>query len=112
MKKADAERYRDIDFARARRGAVIKSEPGKSKITIRLDNQILDHFRSIVESAGGGNYQTLINEALVAYIQQKTVLEAVRQVVREEVAGSAAVRQGAPKPRQTRVRRAVVLGVT
>jgi uncharacterized protein (DUF4415 family) len=88
-KSVVAEAYRDIDFKDARRGAVIKAEPGKTKISIRLDNRVLDHFRSIVEQARGGNYQTLINDALVACIQQKSVLEAVRQVVREEIGASA-----------------------
>jgi uncharacterized protein (DUF4415 family) len=87
MKKVVAEPYRRIDFSRGKRGPVIESEPGKTKISIRLDNRIIDHFRSIVESAGGGNYQTLINDALVAYIQQRSVLEAIRQVIREEIAG-------------------------
>lgn len=86
MKKIAAEPYRDIDFSRAKRGAVIKSEPGKTKISIRLDNAVLDYFRSAVDEAGGGNYQTLINDALLAYIQQHSILEAVRQVVREELA--------------------------
>jgi hypothetical protein len=45
----------------------------------------LDYFRDIVEQAGGGNYQTLINDALMAYIQQQSMLEAVRQAVREEL---------------------------
>jgi len=88
MKNAAAEPYRDITFTQARRGAVMKAELGKTKITIRLDNRILDHFRSIVESAGEGNHQTLIYDALVAYIPRTSMLEAVRQVVREEVAGS------------------------
>jgi hypothetical protein len=44
----------------------------------------LDYFRRIVEQAGGGNYQTLINDALMAYIQQQSMLDAVRQAVREE----------------------------
>jgi uncharacterized protein (DUF4415 family) len=90
MKKSVAEPYRDIDFSNARRGPVIKPDPGKAKISIRLDKRVIEHFRSIVEEAGGGNYQTLINDALVAYIEQRSVLEAVRQVVREEmsVAGS------------------------
>ncbi len=86
MKKVAAEPYRDIDFSRATRGAVVKPEPGKTKISIRLDNAVLDYFRSTVDRAGGGNYQTLINDALLAYIQQRSVLEAVRQVVREEIA--------------------------
>ena len=45
----------------------------------------MDYFRSIVEKVGGGNYQTLINDALLAYIQQQSMLEAVRQAVREEL---------------------------
>jgi uncharacterized protein (DUF4415 family) len=102
MKKVAADSYRDIDFTRARRGAVTKAQPGKTKISIRLDNRVLDHFRSVVEDAGEGNYQTLINDALVAYIQQRSMLEAVRQVVREEVTGSTPVRQGASKPRRVR----------
>ena len=85
MKKAAAEPYRDIDFTHAKRGPVIPSEPGKTKISIRLDNRVLEYFRSIVEKAGGGNYQTLINDALLAYIQQQSMLEAVRQAVREEL---------------------------
>jgi hypothetical protein len=63
----------------------VSPEPGKTKISIRLDNRVLDHFRRIVEKAGGGNYQTLINDALVDYIQQQSMLEAVRQAVREEL---------------------------
>ena len=85
MKKTAAEPYRDIDFTHAKRGPVVPSEPGKTKISIRLDNRVLDHFRSIVEKAGGGNYQTLINDALMAYIQQQSILEVVRQAVREEL---------------------------
>jgi uncharacterized protein (DUF4415 family) len=85
MKRVTAEPYRDIDFAGARRGPVIKSGPGKTKISIRLDNRIIDHFRAIVEKRGGGNYQTLINDALVGYIEQRSLLDVVRQVVREEL---------------------------
>src|SRR2546427_4804679 len=59
MKKTAAEPYRDIDFTHAKRGPVVPPEPGKTKISIRLDNRVLDYFRSIVEQAGGGNYQTL-----------------------------------------------------
>jgi uncharacterized protein (DUF4415 family) len=84
MKKTAAEPYRDIDFTNAKRGPVVPPEPGKTKISIRLDNRVLDYFRSIVEKAGSGNYQTLINDALMEYIQQQSMLEAVRQAVREE----------------------------
>jgi uncharacterized protein (DUF4415 family) len=83
MKKTAAEPYRDLDFTHAKRRPVVPSELGKTKISIRLDNRVLDHFRSIVEQPGAGNYQTLINDALIAYIQQHSMLEAVRQAVRE-----------------------------
>ena len=84
MKKTAAEPYREIDFAHAKRGAVVPLEPGKTKISIRLDNAVLDYFRAVVEKLGGGSYQTLINDALVAYTHQQSLLDAVRQVVREE----------------------------
>lgn len=86
MKKPAAEPYRDIDFSHAARGPVIDPEPGKTKISIRLDNATIEYFRAQVERAGSGNYQTLINDALVSYRQQRSVLDAVRQVVREELA--------------------------
>jgi uncharacterized protein (DUF4415 family) len=85
MKKIAAEPYRDIDFSQAKRGAVIPAAVGKTKISIRLDNTVLDHFQAQVERAGAGNYQTLINDALLSAITQQSVLDAVRQVVREEI---------------------------
>ncbi len=90
MKKVAAEPYRDIDFFDAKRGPVIPLEPGKIKVSIRLDNAVVDYFRNVVEANGGGNYQTLINSALVAHIQQQSMLDAVRHVVREELAGDKA----------------------
>ena len=88
MRTTAAEPYRDIDFSRAKRGPVVKPEPGKTKISIRLDNAVLEYFRAVVERAGGGNYQSLINEALLAHIHQRSMLEAVRQVVKEELSGA------------------------
>jgi len=86
MKKVVAEPLKDIDFSQARRGAVMPTALGKTKLSIRVDTAVVDWFRNQVELAGGGNYQTLINDALVAYIQQRAMLDAVRQVVREELA--------------------------
>ena len=85
MKKIVAEPCRDIDFTDAKQGAVIPLEAGKTKISIRLDNKVIDDFRAEVERAGGGSYQTLINDALVAFIQQRSMIDAVRQVIREEL---------------------------
>ena len=86
MKKGAAERYRDIDFSAANRGAVVKPEPGKTKISIRLTNAVLEYFRDQVDKAGGGNYQTLINDALLEHIHRRSALDVVRQVLREELA--------------------------
>ena len=71
MKKVAAEPYREIDFAGAKRGPVIPAEPGKTRISINVDNAVIEHFRAQVERAGTGNYQTLMNDALLGYIQQK-----------------------------------------
>jgi uncharacterized protein (DUF4415 family) len=104
--KSTAEPYRDIDFSRAKRGSVIKPEPGKKKISIRLDNTVLEYFRTLVERAGGGNYQSLINDALLAHIHQQSVLEAVRQVIKEELSASPDKRGPTPSSRRTRLKRA------
>ena len=64
----------EYDFGRGKRGAIDQVPPGKTRITIRLDNDVLDWFRSRVNRAGGGNYQTLINDALRDYIEQKEEL--------------------------------------
>jgi len=87
MGKTSAEPYRDIDFRNARRGAVVTSARGKTKISIRLDTAVLDHFRRQAEAGGGGSYQTLINDALVDWIQRASMLDAAKRAVREELAG-------------------------
>lgn len=105
MKKVVAEKYRDIDFSRAKRGAVIKPEPGKTKISIRLDNVVLEYFRGLVEKAGGGNYQTLINEALLEHVHRRSTLDVVRQAVREELAPYGIVRRSKARQPTRRTRR-------
>ncbi len=104
MKKVVAEEYRDIDFSRAKRGPVIKIEPGKTKISIRLDNTVLEYFREMVDEAGGGNYQTLINDALLEYMHRRSTLDIVREVVREELAPYSLGHQSAPRIRRRRKR--------
>ena len=86
MRRAVAEKYREIDFSPAKSGAVVKPEPGKTKISIRLDNAVLQYFRNVVDKAGGGNYQTLINDALLEHVHLRSTLDVVRRVVREELA--------------------------
>ena len=51
MRKAKAEPYRDIDFSHGKRGPVMAPDPGKTKISIRLDNFVLDYFRGIVRES-------------------------------------------------------------
>jgi uncharacterized protein (DUF4415 family) len=75
------------DFSRARRGAVLAVAPGKTRITIRIDRDILEWFRRQVHAAGGGNYQTLMNEALRDHVERReeNLEDTLRRVVREEV---------------------------
>lgn len=77
----------EYDFSQGKRGAIDPTPPGKTRITIRLDDEVLAWFREQVHLVGGGNYQTLINEALRQHIQQsREPLEAtLRRVVREEL---------------------------
>jgi metal-responsive CopG/Arc/MetJ family transcriptional regulator len=82
---------RHYDFGSGRRGALEPLPKGKTRITIRLDDDILEWFRAQVEAAGGGNYQTLINAALREHIEQQRepLEETLRRVVREELRRSA-----------------------
>ena len=75
------------NFAGGKRGAVLKTPAGKTRITIRLDDELLDWFRKQAHAGGGGNYQTLINAALREYVATRhEPLEAtLRRVLREEL---------------------------
>ena len=77
----------EYDFSQGKRGAVKPIVAGKTRITIRLDDDVLAWFREQVHAAGGGNYQSSINEALRQHIEQKREpLEAtLRRVLREEL---------------------------
>jgi len=101
----------EYDFSKGKRGAVI-TEKGKTRISIFIDNSVLAEFRARAEKSGSG-YQTMMNEALRAYLSQleKPVTEkALRQILRQEMPeylrglttrssgpGKIAVRGGAPK---------------
>ncbi|MCW5881386.1 MAG: BrnA antitoxin family protein [Anaerolineae bacterium] len=76
----------EYDFTQGRRGPVIPS-PGKTRITIYLDNDVLDAFRDMAEASGSG-YQTLINKALREYLDKPGYIideMALRRVLREEL---------------------------
>ena len=78
---------REYDFRNAKRGALVSVPKGKTRITIRLDDEILAWFRDQVERAGGGNYQTVINEVLRQHIQRvhEPLEKTLRRVIREEI---------------------------
>lgn len=75
------------DFAGGKRGALLKAPAGKTRITIRIDDDLLEWFRRQVHAAGGGSYQSLINAALRDHVGSKREpLEAtLRRVLREEL---------------------------
>ena len=75
----------EYDFSKARRGAVIPPALGKTRITIRLDNELIEWFKARVNEAGGGNYQSLINEALKDYVKQQGLERTLRRLIREEL---------------------------
>ena len=83
----------EYDFSRGRRGAVIASK-GKTRITIMLDTDVIEGFRTKAEAAGSG-YQTLINAALrealaapQASKERPLTVAALRRVLREELQAS------------------------
>jgi len=79
---------REYDFSRGKRGSVVKA-PGKTRITIYLDDDVLDAFRKRADAAGRG-YQTMINAALKAALGHETqAVDAgtLRRILREELPG-------------------------
>lgn len=84
------------DFSKGKRGRVVTPEPepeGKVRITIRLDQDIVDRFFQMAEALGGGTgYQTLINAALREYLDGKAPRfeDTLRRIIREELKSSAA----------------------
>lgn len=78
---------REYDFSKGKRGSVISIPKGKTRITIRLDDDVLDWFRRQVDEAGGGNYQSLINDALRQHIRRvhEPLESTLRRVIREEL---------------------------
>ncbi|MFL5801380.1 MAG: BrnA antitoxin family protein [Roseiflexaceae bacterium] len=79
----------EYDFSQGKRGAIDPTPAGKTRITIRLDEDIIDWFRQQAEHAGSGNYQTAINQALRDHIDRQSLEELLRRVVREELRNAA-----------------------
>ena len=78
----------EYDFNKGKRGAVIPPDPNKVRITIRLDADIISYFKEQVHKAGGGNYQTMINDTLREYLGKRQLSlneNTLRRVIREEL---------------------------
>jgi hypothetical protein len=82
-------------------GSIDAASAGKTRITIRLDSEIIDWFRSQVEAKGGGNYQSMINNALRDYLNQggEPLESVLRRVIREELRKAGPVSEAPPIPR-------------
>jgi uncharacterized protein (DUF4415 family) len=84
------------DFSKGKRGRVIQPDPepeGKVRITIRLDQDVVDRFLQMAEASGGATgYQTLINAALREYLEGKSPRfeDTLRRIIREELNSNAA----------------------
>ena len=78
---------KEYDFSKAKRGRVVRVPKGKTRITIRLDDDLLEWFRAQVDRAGEGNYQTVINDALREHVLrvEEPLEDTLRRVVREEL---------------------------
>ena len=75
------------DFSESKRGPAVRVPKGKTRITIRLDDDVLEWFKTRVEESEGDNYQTLINTALRKYIgrSEEPLETTLRRVLREEL---------------------------
>ena len=81
---------RSVDFSRGRRGAVTPNR-GKTRITIYLDDAVINYFRGLSERTGKG-YQTLINDALAGHMAEADkplTASQMRRILREELGGRA-----------------------
>jgi uncharacterized protein (DUF4415 family) len=78
---------KEYDFSKAKRGPVVAIPKGKTRITIRLDDDIVAWFKRRVHEAGGGNYQSLINVALREHVRRtdEPLERTLRRVLREEL---------------------------
>jgi uncharacterized protein (DUF4415 family) len=72
---------------RAKRGLVREIPPGKTRITIRIDNDVIEWFKDAVDAAGGGSYQAMMNRALRDHISSRrdSIEATLRRVLREEL---------------------------
>lgn len=97
---------KEYDFSKAKRGAVLP-QSGKTRITIYLDDEIVDSFKAQSEQTGKG-YQTLINEVLRTHLgklAQPVTVDVLRTILREELQMVPATRANMSLQRTPAVRR-------
>jgi len=96
----------EYDFSKAKRGALVPSK-GKTRITIHIDDAVLEEFRSRAEKLGSG-YQTMMNKALKAYLaetDERPLTESVlRRVIRDELSAKARLTKRSTRPTKTQAR--------
>lgn len=95
---------KEYDFSKGKRGPIIPLVPGKTRITIRIDDDVLEWFKATIDAAGGGNYQTMMNNALREFMTAKRqpIEESLRRVVRERIGNT---KQDLVSPANPRVSR-------
>jgi len=83
---------RRYDFSKGKRGPVLPTSRGKTRITIRIDDDVLEWFRKHVHEAGGGSYQTMINRVLRDHVEgaAEPLEETLRRVLSEVIPRSEA----------------------
>jgi len=94
---------KNYDFSKAKRGPVIRTPGKKTRITIRIDDDVLEWFRKQVHEAGGGSYQAMMNAALRAHVEgaEEPLEDTLRRVLREVLPGSSGkTRKAAKKTRK------------
>lgn len=95
---------KNYDFSKGKRGPVVPIPPGKTRITIRIDDDVLDWFRKQVHEAGGGSYQGLINRALREHVEREAepLEDTLRRVLREVIPESRPKKRTASKKKAVR----------
>lgn len=80
---------KEYDFSRGKRGAIVPSS-GKTRITIMLDDAVLEYFRERADASGIG-YQTMINSALKSAVEraesgeEELTVSKLREIIRQEL---------------------------
>ena len=99
---------KNYDFSKARRGAVLPAGTGKTRITIRIDDDVLEWFRKQVHEAGGGSYQTMVNRALREHMEREAepLEDTLRRVLREVLPESSRGTRSKPTKKKARKKRA------